>query len=37
MTSLVAVQRVFCANQTVLATLDQTLNTATTQLGTFGA
>ncbi|MCZ2112007.1 MAG: flagellar hook-basal body protein [Dehalococcoidia bacterium] len=37
MTSLVAVQRVFQANQTVLATLDQTLNTATTQLGTFGA
>lgn len=37
MTSLVAVQRVFQANQTVLSTLDQTLNTATTQLGTFGA
>ncbi len=36
MTSLLAVQRVFEANQTVIAKLDATLNLASGQLGTFG-
>ncbi len=36
MTTLLTVQRAFQANQTVLAKLDGTLNTAAGQLGTFG-
>ena len=37
MTSLLAVERTFQANQTILSTLDGTLNQAAGQLGTFGA
>jgi flagellar basal-body rod protein FlgG len=37
MTTLLAVQRTYQANQTILSTLDGTLNQAASQLGTFGA
>jgi flagellar basal-body rod protein FlgF len=36
MTTLLAVQRTYSANQTILSTLDETLNLAAGQLGTFG-
>lgn len=36
MTTLLAVQRTYSANQTILSTLDGTLNQAASQLGTFG-
>ncbi len=36
MTSLLAVQRTFQANQTIISSLDRTLDQATGQLGTYG-